>query len=400
MFIKREVQSCKYETENRKPRLESVYYYEYIEIPASVFVLPTLGNSITMKRFFLLITICFLFLSVHSQLSVKGSYTQLTNGSGVDNVILFSKIDNSSEIHFKSSNPAVIVRWFTFSNGQKKEIFNFSKLSSTQTYIDPKHHTGYIVSADGAEASFWVLDKSRESDLKNLYYENSDGQKFLLGDAMKPKTQQLAATNQTYEERATISSQEIEEIGCKITTTTAIRDSLNENQRPKETSLEGSAPLEIQFFSNPVGDVRNFLWQIYRDGNLIVTRTEQDHQYTFTETGKYKVRLQVSNDVSSASDSLDVSISESVLTIPKIFTPNGDGFNDEFRVAYTSIVEFNATIVNRWGRVVYKWTNPQTGWDGRIGGKDAPEGTYFYVIQAKGSDGKAYLRKGHINLLR
>lgn len=356
-----------------------------------------------MKHIFLLINLNIFCLAAFGQLSVKGNHTLLTNGSGVDNVILFSQIDNRAEIHFRSASPAAMVRWYSFSHGQKKEIFNYSKLSATQTYIDPTSNTGYIVSADGVEIVFWVFDKSRESDLKNVYYESPEGQKFLLADAMQPKAPQpVAAGNQILITTANnVSSQEIEEqIGCKITTTTALRDSINENLRPKETSLEGSAPLEIQFFSNPTGNVLNFLWQIFKDGNLIVTRTEEDHRYTFTETGKYKVRLQVSNNQSVASDSLDVSVSESVLTIPKIFTPNGDGFNDEFRVAYTSIVEFHATIVNRWGRVVHKWSNPQTGWDGTIGGKDAPEGTYFYIIQAKGSDGKTYLRKGAVNLLR
>lgn len=348
-----------------------------------------------MKRIFFLLFVNLLVFSGYSQLSVKGNFTKITNQAGVDYVILYSAIDNSSEIHFKSAKPGVIVRWFSFSNGVKKEMYNFSVLSSTESYIDPRHNTGYIVNADGVETVIWVIDKSKQNKNEEVMFENISGNK-------QPILQQAAASfpSQAKEPEFISNQSAVEEIGCKISTTTAIRDSLNENQRPKETSLEGSSPLVIQFFSNPTGDVRNFLWQIYKDGNLIVTRTEQDHQYTFVETGKYKVRLQVSNDLSTASDSLDVSISESIMTIPKVFTPNGDGFNDEFRVAYTSLTEFSGTIVNRWGRVVFKWTNPQIGWDGRIGGKEAPEGTYFYVINARGADGKAYQRKGHINLLR
>ena len=189
-------------------------------------------------------------------------------------------------------------------------------------------------------------------------------------------------------------------VKCKITTTTAARTELNENERPETTSLVGSAPLDIQFFSNPTPNVKNVVWQIYKDGALVLTRTEQNHQYTFTESGNYNVKLQVSNSFCTDSASLEVKVSESQIVAPKIFTPNNDGFNDEFRVAYKSIVSFQATIVNRWGRVLYKWNDPAKGWDGKIGGKPAPEGTYFYIITAKGSDGKVYPLKGHINLLR
>ena len=189
-------------------------------------------------------------------------------------------------------------------------------------------------------------------------------------------------------------------VKCKITTTTVARTELNENERPESTTLIGSAPLDIQFFGNPTPNVKNFLWQIYKDGALILTRTEQNHQYTFTESGNYIVKLKVSNSFCTDSALVDIKVSESQIVAPKIFTPNGDGFNDEFRVAYKSIVKFQATIVNRWGRVIFKWTDPAKGWDGKINGKPAPEGTYFYIITAKGSDGKIYPLKGHINLLR
>jgi gliding motility-associated-like protein len=341
-----------------------------------------------------------LFFTGYGQLFVQGNYSKLSNVSGLDYIILFSKIDNSSEIHFKADKPNAVIRWFTFSNGNKIEIQNFSSLSSSHSYIDPKHNTGYVVSADGVETTCWIFDKSIESNSRNLFFENLKGEKFNLFQETRSENNQSVTRIETAS-KSEISSQEpIQEIGCRITTTTEVRDSLNENQRPKETSLEGSAPLIIDFFSNPTGDVRTFLWQIYKDGNLILSRTEQNHQYTFSETGKYKVRLQVSNPTEMATDSVEVSISESSIAVPRVFTPNDDGINDEFRVAYTSITEFNATILNRWGRVVYKWTNPQTGWDGKIGGKPAPEGTYFYFIQAKGADGKPFERKGHVTLLR
>ena len=133
----------------------------------------------------------------------------------------------------------------------------------------------------------------------------------------------------------------------------------------------------------------------------MIPRTDKDHRYTFTEAGDYEVKITVSNAaLCSDSNSISIKISESSLQVPNVFTPNGDGQNDEFRVAYKSITSFEAWVYNRWGRKVFYWNDPQKGWDGNINGKKATPGPYFYVIKATGSDGLKYLKKGDINLLR
>ena len=40
------------------------------------------------------------------------------------------------------------------------------------------------------------------------------------------------------------------------------------------------------------------------------------------------------------------------------------------------------------------------GWDGKYKGKYVKPGVYYYVIEAKGADGKEYKKKGDINILR
>ena len=83
---------------------------------------------------------------------------------------------------------------------------------------------------------------------------------------------------------------------------------------------------------------------------------------------------------------MTVAVSESYLAVPNVFTPNGDGKNDEFRVAYRSLKEFHCWVYNRWGKLVYEWDDPAKGWDGTINGRPAAEGAYFYVIRALGTD--------------
>ncbi len=348
-----------------------------------------------------------LFLSsflMFAQLSVVGKHRQIVDAAGVDRILVFEKIDNSSindatEIHFKVANPGTFVEWFEFSDGVFKRLTNVNAISNRETYIEPKANTGYTIVADGQKTTVWVVDLSKLSNKNKIVYQDLNGEIIAYKENSKQTSQANLPDKKPQNDIYTQENPE-EEISCKITTETTAREALNENQRPDAKTIDGSAPLEIQFFSNPQGDVRNYFWEIFKEGTLILTRTERDHQYIFTESGKYKVRLTVSNETQTASDSIDVILSESQIMVPSIFTPNGDGFNDEFRVAYTSIAEFQATVVNRWGRVVYTWTNPQTGWDGNINGKPAAEGTYFYIIKAKGADGKPYKLKGHINLLR
>jgi gliding motility-associated-like protein len=78
--------------------------------------------------------------------------------------------------------------------------------------------------------------------------------------------------------------------------------------------------------------------------------------------------------------------------MPDGFSPNGDGRNDDFEVRGTDKYPDNILIVfNRWGNQVYS-KEDYTGheWKGdNDKGDPLPEGTYFVVFSAIGSDFKA-----------
>lgn len=165
----------------------------------------------------------------------------------------------------------------------------------------------------------------------------------------------------------------------------------NERNRPTSQELiassEYSGPLEVAFYSNPTPAAQFYKWSIYHSTELIVTRNDKDIRYTFSEPGAYRVVCSV-NNATCASDSMEVTvaIAESYLAVPNVFTPNGDGKNDEFRVSYRSLRDFHIWVYNRWGKLVYESTDPAKGWDGNINGRPAAEGAYFYVVRAMGTD--------------
>ena len=165
----------------------------------------------------------------------------------------------------------------------------------------------------------------------------------------------------------------------------------NERNRPTSQTLiqgsEYSGPLEIAFYSNPTPAVLYYKWSVYKSTECIVHRHDPTIRYTFSEPGAYRVVCQVNNnDCTSDSSEVAVQIAESYLAVPNVFTPNGDGHNDEFRVAYRSLREFRCWVYNRWGKLVYYWEDPAKGWDGTINGRPAAEGAYYYVIRALGTD--------------
>ncbi len=101
-----------------------------------------------------------------------------------------------------------------------------------------------------------------------------------------------------------------------------------------------------------------------------------------------------------ASASVHIDIMEQ-LFIPNAFSPNGDGINDEFRIAnygYQVLKEFR--IFNRWGEQVFFTTDGSKGWDGMQRGKPLETGSYPYYIRIQFRDGTEKVFKGDIALIR
>jgi gliding motility-associated-like protein/uncharacterized repeat protein (TIGR01451 family) len=85
------------------------------------------------------------------------------------------------------------------------------------------------------------------------------------------------------------------------------------------------------------------------------------------------------------------------LSIPNVFTPNGDGKNDVFEIpGLDGFVENEISIVNRWGNSVYEKKNYHNEWTG----EGLNEGTYFYIFRVKKSKDVWEVYKGYITLLR
>ncbi|HOF45803.1 MAG TPA: gliding motility-associated C-terminal domain-containing protein [Bacteroidales bacterium] len=96
-----------------------------------------------------------------------------------------------------------------------------------------------------------------------------------------------------------------------------------------------------------------------------------------------------------------VNVFDCSLYIPNAFTPNGDGLNDEFRVeSPIDIYNFEMSIFELSGRLLFHTKYITQGWDGTYEGKKSPTGAYLYIITYKDRFGEKHLEKGQIVLYR
>ncbi len=83
--------------------------------------------------------------------------------------------------------------------------------------------------------------------------------------------------------------------------------------------------------------------------------------------------------------------------IPNIFTPNGDVVNEVFCISNKGIAELSCIIYNRWGGKIFEWNDLNGYWDG----KNAPDGTYYYIVHYTEEQSKEQkIQKGFVTLVR
>ncbi len=90
------------------------------------------------------------------------------------------------------------------------------------------------------------------------------------------------------------------------------------------------------------------------------------------------------------------------IAFPTAFTPNDDGLNDDFGPMPLSAVNdyYNLTIFNRWGQKVFTSSHINNRWNGHIKGEDAATDVYYYYLEYTCYDGKKYVLKGSVTLLK
>ncbi len=151
------------------------------------------------------------------------------------------------------------------------------------------------------------------------------------------------------------------------------------------------------FFNNTSTDATQFSWSFGDDA----TGNTTNPMHSYGLEGDYEVILTAINGICSSTDTQTVTIDpETFIYIPNSFTPNGNRRNDSFSAKGVGIEQFDMSIYDRWGKLIYHTANISLGWDGSFEGKELPTGTYVYTITILNAKGEESTHVGHVNLLR
>ncbi len=118
------------------------------------------------------------------------------------------------------------------------------------------------------------------------------------------------------------------------------------------------------------------------------------------ETTTYTVTA-VSDAGCTAGTGFTITVIPPVYAFPNAFAPNGSGNNTTFAPIIQGNVQVqNFQIFNRWGQIMFDNGDATIGWDGTIGGKEAPQDTYVYAATLLLPTGETVEVKGDLLLVR
>jgi gliding motility-associated-like protein len=158
--------------------------------------------------------------------------------------------------------------------------------------------------------------------------------------------------------------------------------------------------------SNPAV-ITKFITQDWTEGNNVITVNVNglgNYEYSLNDIdyqdsnvfydldlGEYTIYVRDKNGCGTVNDEIYL------LMHPKFFTPNGDGYNEYWKIKFSEN-EPNLTIkiFDRQGKLMKQLGTNSIGWDGTYLGKAVPSSDYWFVVTR--NNGKEY--KGHFSLKR
>uniref|UniRef100_UPI0032178E0B T9SS type B sorting domain-containing protein n=1 Tax=uncultured Draconibacterium sp. TaxID=1573823 RepID=UPI0032178E0B len=279
------------------------------------------------------------------------------------------------------------------------------------TYYDLSDNTELEVYKD-VQAE-WQVDGNKISSLLNLQY-------------FDPPYENTDFTLRIYDK-----------FGCEATSA-VLYESIVTKAEFTANPEKGEAPLTVTFNNaSQNGTSGYYEWFFYREIGEITKESEGATEpvdsflfnapvvddapvYTYENSGYYMVKL-VAKHVSDFDSGLPtctdtfqledfIEVDTAFIKIPNVFTPNSDNDNDEFVVWFSSMKSLEINIYNRWGRRVHYWKSndiqgfesarEESVWDGKIGGRYASPGVYYYDVVGRGRDGKKRTKSGFVHLFR
>lgn len=141
------------------------------------------------------------------------------------------------------------------------------------------------------------------------------------------------------------------------------------------------------------GSSFNYTWYL----NNIEIPSSNQLEYLLKKEGTYTIRVVYTDDYGCTHGTEQTfTVQTKIPFAPNVFTPNGDGTNEQFKLLNAENIPYTLQIFNRYGTLIATVDN--SGWDGNTNlGQPAAQGVYYFV--AKWHPTRAPI-KGHVTLVR
>lgn len=133
----------------------------------------------------------------------------------------------------------------------------------------------------------------------------------------------------------------------------------------------------VLFYKPTINDTYKEIYRVDQGDDRIYVRDDPD-----SYSGCYAIKaIDIHNNSSALGPDFCIDNCPE-FELPNIFSPNKDGANDFFQaIKVKQIQSIDLAVVDRWGHVVYKTSDPYFKWDGisQATKVAVSEGTFFYV---------------------
>jgi gliding motility-associated-like protein len=311
--------------------------------------------------------------SVYHWIADRG---EVALGQGTNKVVVNWQGDGQHKLTVEETSTTIDTICFGASEPLIVDILNDSlEIKLDQVSYDPENKLAIHYSSQklrNNHSLFLIIQDEFGKTLKELYLSKPfDGKCFYMPDSPVLNTEliSLKVVNSCSETFYSNQYQTILLRGAATELENSIRLKWNINRFWENDKLEH----EIWYSENGQDN-----WLIISEGE---SGTEFDFQLKgLSLTHYFRVKEINSDDkLESWSNTIKIQI-EGDLTIPDVFTPNGDGINDEWQINNIRFQPFQKIIIyNRFGQVIHECIKEFIPWDGRING-NVIQGTYFYQI--------------------
>jgi|SRR5690554_212500 len=155
----------------------------------------------------------------------------------------------------------------------------------------------------------------------------------------------------------------------------------------------------VNFSAMEVPSDAQIVWN-FGDGNF---DRSINPVHFYAEAGTYDVVLTVQSGTQEINKNIQINIQMKgeIGDLPNIFTPNGDGRNDEFFVECKHLRSFQLTVMDYNQKVVFSTNDVNFRWNGLDkNGVPVTEGNYVYIIVAEDEAGNIINKYQRLNIKR